>query len=104
MSRVELYPKHGLVVVMVDMEKRRKLLLTMLDAVYVGTLDEKAIVGIQPKPAFLPLFQVVAGEDRDVALFPSTSVALGFGYSEDMHPASRRLGGVSTSLTVSMDR
>ena len=30
-------------------------MLTMLDAVYVDALDEKAIVGIQPKPAFLPL-------------------------------------------------
>ena len=66
---------------MVDMEKRRKLLLTMLDAVYVDTLEEKDIVGIQPKPAFLPLFEVAAGEDRDVSLFPSTSVALGFSYS-----------------------
>ena len=37
-GRLELYPKHGLVVVMVDMEKRRKLLLTMLDAVY-PTMD-----------------------------------------------------------------
>ena len=74
---------------MVDMENRRKLLLTMLDAVYVDTLEEKAIVGIQPKPAFLPLFEVAAaGEDRDVALFSGTSVVLGFGYSEDMHPAS----------------
>ena len=45
----------------------------MLDAVYVDTLEEKAIVGIQPKPAFLPLFEVAAaGEDRDVALFSST--------------------------------
>ena len=67
---------------MADIGKRRKLLLTMLDAVYVDTLDEKAIVGIQPKSAFLPLFEVAAGEDRDVALFPSTSVALGFGYSD----------------------
>ena len=86
------------------MENRRKLLLTMLDAVYVDTLEEKTIVGIQPKPAFLPLFEVsAAGEDGDVALFSSTSVALGFGHSEDMNTTSRRLVGVSTSLTVSMD-
>ena len=76
----------------------------MLDAVYVDTLEEKAIVGIQPKPAFLPLFEVAAaGEDRDVALFSGTSVALGFSHSEDMHPASERLAGVSPWLTFSMD-
>ena len=86
---------HGLVVVMVEMEKRRKLLLTMVDSVYVDTLDEKAIVGIQPKPAFLPLFEVSVGEGMDVALFSSTSVALGFGYSQDMNTTSRRLVGVS---------
>ncbi len=28
----------------------RKLLLTMLDAVYVDTVDEKAIVAVRPKP------------------------------------------------------
>ena len=39
---------------MADIGKRRKLLLTLLDAVYVDTLEEKAIVGIQRKPAFLP--------------------------------------------------
>jgi len=55
----------------------------MLDAVYVDTLDEKAIVGIQPKAAFLPLFEIAAGrEARDVALFSSTSFVRGFGYSD----------------------
>ena len=71
----------------------------------MDTLEEKSIVGIQPKPAFLPLFEVAAaGEDRDVALFSGTSVALDFSHSEDMHPASERLVGVSPSLTLSMDR
>ena len=32
----------------------------MLDAVYVDTLEEESIVGIQPKPAFLPLFEAAA--------------------------------------------
>ena len=90
-GRIELYPKHGLVVVMVDMEKRRKLLLTMLDAVYVDTLEEKAIVGIQPKPAFLPLFEVAAaGEDRDVALFSGPSVSWA---SATPRTCTRRRGG-----------
>ena len=38
--------------------EQRKLLLTMLDAVYVGTVDEKAIVAIRLKPAFRPLFEI----------------------------------------------
>ena len=38
--------------------KQRKLLITMLDAVYVDTVDEKAIVAIHPKPAFRPLFEI----------------------------------------------
>ena len=41
-----------------NQSERRKLLLTMLDAVYVDTVEEKAIVAIRPKPAFMPLFEV----------------------------------------------
>ena len=44
--------------------------MTMLDAVYVDSVDEKAIVAIQPKPAFLPLFEVATTrEGSDVFLF-----------------------------------
>ncbi len=38
--------------------EQRKLLLTMLDAVYVDTVDEKTIVAIRPKSAFRPLFEI----------------------------------------------
>ncbi len=52
-----------------DLEERRRLLMTMLDAVYVDSGEEKAIVAIQPKPAFLPLFQVATTrEGSDVIL------------------------------------
>jgi len=34
----------------------RRLLLTMLDPVYVDIVDERSIVAIRPKPAFRPLF------------------------------------------------
>ncbi len=37
---------------------RRKVLLTVLDAVYVDAKDEKRIVAIKPKPPFVPIFQV----------------------------------------------
>ena len=49
--------------------ERRKLLLTMLDAVYVDTVEEKAIVAIRPKPAFQPLFEIATTrEGSDVVL------------------------------------
>ena len=38
--------------------ERRKLLLSMLDAVYVDARDEKRIVTIKPKAPFKPVFQV----------------------------------------------
>ena len=41
-----------------NLEERRKLLLTMLDAVYVEAKEAKCIVAIKPKPAFRPIFQV----------------------------------------------
>ena len=47
-------------------QERRKLLLTMLDGVYIDARDEKRVVAIKPKPAFRPVFQVAttkAGSD-----------------------------------------
>ena len=41
-----------------DLGERRKILVTMLDAVYVDTLEEKSVVGLRPKPAFCALFQI----------------------------------------------
>ena len=43
--------------------ERRKLLLTMLDAVYVEAKQEKRIVAIKPKPPFQPVFQVAAAKE-----------------------------------------
>ena len=34
-----------------DLAERRKLLMAMLDAVYVDTVEEKSVVTIRPKPA-----------------------------------------------------
>jgi len=45
------------------LEERRKLLLTMLDAVYVDTKEEKTIVAIQPKAPFRPIFQVATTKE-----------------------------------------
>jgi hypothetical protein len=38
-----------------DIEERRRILMTMLDAVYVDTVEEKRIIAIRPRPAFRPL-------------------------------------------------
>ena len=38
--------------------ERRRILMTMLDAVYVDTVEERRIVAIRPKPAFRPLFEI----------------------------------------------
>jgi len=43
-----------------NLEEQRKLLLTMLDAVYVDTKEIKSIIAIKPKPPFMPIFQVAA--------------------------------------------
>ena len=41
-----------------NLTERHRILLTMLDCVYVDTVDEKSIVAIRPRPAFRPLFEV----------------------------------------------
>ena len=46
-----------------NLEERRKLLLTMLDAVYVDARKTKLIVAIRPKPPFKPVFQVAAAQE-----------------------------------------
>ena len=46
-----------------NLEERRKLLLTMLDAVYVDTKKTKSIIAIRPKPPFKPVFQVAAAKE-----------------------------------------
>ena len=40
------------------LSERRQILLTMLDGVYVDSKEEKAVVAIQPKPAFKALFKI----------------------------------------------
>ena len=52
-----------------SMEEQRKLLLTMLDAVYIDARQTKSIVAIRPKPPFKPIFQVaVTKEGSDIRI------------------------------------
>jgi hypothetical protein len=46
-----------------DLSERRKILLTMLEAVYVDPVEERSIVGFRPKPAFQALFQMAATKE-----------------------------------------
>ena len=41
-----------------ELSERRRILMTMLEAVYVECKEEKRIVAIKPKPAFRPLFEI----------------------------------------------
>ncbi len=53
-----------------DMNERRRILLNMLEAVYVDTVEEKAIVALRPKPAFQALFQIATTrEGSNVILY-----------------------------------
>ena len=41
-----------------DLAEKHKLLMGMLDADYVDTVEEKSVLAIRPKPAFRPIFEV----------------------------------------------
>ena len=41
-----------------NLDEKRRLLLSMLDAAYVDAKEEKRIVAIRPKPAFRHIFEV----------------------------------------------
>lgn len=52
-----------------NLAEQRKLLLTMLDAVYVDAKNHKTIVAIKPKPPFKPIFQVaVTKQGNDIRI------------------------------------
>ena len=52
-----------------DLSERRRILMTMLSAVYVDTVEEKRVVAIRPKPAFRALFEIATTrKDRGVVL------------------------------------
>ena len=60
-----------------NVSERRKLLMSMLDAVYVDTVEEKSIVAILPRPAFRPLFEIVTTrEGSDAVLINETPQAI----------------------------
>ena len=66
------------------MAEQRKLLLTMLDAVYVDTVEEKIIVVIRSKPAFWPLFEIATNRagSREVLINQTPQTRFESGASE----------------------
>jgi site-specific DNA recombinase len=46
-----------------NLEERRQLLLTMLDAVYIDAKQTKSVVALKPKPPFRPVFQVAVARN-----------------------------------------
>ncbi len=48
--------------------ERRKLLLSMLDAVYGDAKKTKSIIAIKPKPPFKPVFQVAASREGSICI------------------------------------
>jgi hypothetical protein len=61
-----------------NLEERRKLLLRMLDAVYVDVKKTRSISTIKPKPPFIPVFQVaVLTEGSSIQLYKQTHLLPG---------------------------
>jgi site-specific DNA recombinase len=46
-----------------NFSERRRLIISMLDAVYVDAKQIKSIVAIRPKPPFIPIFQVAVSKN-----------------------------------------
>ena len=44
------------------LSEQRKILITMLDAVYIDAKADKRVVAVMPKPPFRPIFQVASGK------------------------------------------
>jgi len=49
-----------------NQEEHRKLLITMLDAVYIDTKQSKSVIAVKPKPPFRPVFEVAANRKDSV--------------------------------------
>ncbi len=49
-----------------NLEEQRKLLLTMLDAVYIDAKQSKSVIAVKPKPPFRPVFEVAAKREGSV--------------------------------------
>ena len=69
-----------------DLGERHKILMTMLDGVYVDTVEDKAIVAIRPKPAFQALFQVATTKEGSGVILHNEKAPTFSESSDEMTP------------------
>ncbi len=83
-----------------DLGERRKILVTMLDGVYVDTVEEKAVVALRPKPAFQALFQIATTREGSGVILYKANPPDHFSGPEDDSPCFWwRRGRVELYLT-----
>ena len=75
--------------------ERRQLLLTMLDAIYVDSKEDRAIVVLKPKPAFRAVFQIATTREGSGVVLYNENSPEAFTSPEDKSPCFwwRRGGG-----------
>ena len=71
-----------------DLSERRKLLTAMLEAVYIDTVEERAIVALKPKPAFRALFQIATTREGSGVILYKENPPDQFPSPEDDLPCS----------------
>ncbi len=69
-----------------NLTERRKILVTMLDGVYVDTVEEKAVVALGPKPAFQALFQIATTREGSGVVLYNENPPDHFSSPEDGSP------------------
>ena len=69
-----------------DLTERRKILATMLDGVYVDTVEEKAVVALRPKPAFQALFNIATTREGSGVVLYNENPPDRFSSPEDGSP------------------
>jgi hypothetical protein len=71
-----------------DLSERRQLLTAMLEAVYVDTVEDRAIVALKPKPAFRALFQIATTREGSGVILYKENPPDQFPSPEDDLPCS----------------
>jgi site-specific DNA recombinase len=83
----ELLESLGLIWEKATLEEKHRLLIGMLEAVYIDLAASRSIVGIQPKPPFYPLFESLRqNPDNKVTVFSPGGAEKGTGSILGMEP------------------
>ncbi len=69
-----------------DLRERRKILVAMLEGLYVDTVEEKAVVALRPKPAFQALFQIATTREGSGVVLYNENPPSRFSSPEDGSP------------------